>query len=634
MDSLLSLLSDNDNGHHPFHVSSTTPPAMPTNHAKSSLTLSSPRSPTRSPRMSGLLLALQDVIGPTPDDDEQAEADDISFSTELDACDAFPTPSQSLTPPDTDSSHSQSKTPTPQHNFFQMLTGQSNHSSEDNDDSGNVSDEDMSVIFGDEGDNSDNDDMTATERSIVALTEATSVIPVKSNEATPTTEQSDSLSLLSVNEYASETQPPPSPPINSQSKSPCTLLSPVGMCITPLLPDIRPREDSIDSGYAEGSWSGPTTLSASPPKSRHRGSNDQNSAATVRVSFRVESPSSLSSSPKEVQVRELAPEAESVLLIQQEIHSVTLPSTSTQNQLDTDPSNIALPISPDLDQGQAAETYNSTLATDHQGSLHSFASEDAPPKEVEPDLQSPLVNALRSLQSFVIQHGEDEDPEQGNPSVSPNTPPLPSECTIQGVSPADGLALVKQKWGEVVGELSALSLDKPKQDEEHPSVATQLLPCSPETLERNNTLESVYGCYSTADAEAETGTDLSSSISPVSSRLSATLTSPPTSADVAGSGSCEPPLRGRAGPASAESSNRLGSPFRGQTRDMVTTTGMVQANERGEAPVRPNADISTDERPWDEAMGDGSVSTKVPFGFRYPFSLVCTSRFIVDTVAN
>ncbi|KIM86341.1 hypothetical protein PILCRDRAFT_816275 [Piloderma croceum F 1598] len=634
VDSLLSLLNESkDDGHHPFHVSSTTPSAMPTNHAKSSLTVSSPRSPTRSPRMSGLLLALQDVIGPTLDDEEQAEVDDISLSEELDACDVFQTPSQSLVPPDNDSSHSQSQTLTPQGIFFQMLTDQSTHSSEDNDDSGNVSDENMSVIFGGDGDNSDDGDMTATGRSTVALTEATSVIPVKSTEATPTTERGDPLSLPSVNQNASEPTPPPSPPtINSQPKSPSTLLSPVGMCITPLLPDICSREDSIDSGYAEGSWSGPTTLSASPPKSRHKVNNDQSSTATVGVSFRVESPSSLSSSPKEVQVRELSPEAESVLLIQQEILPASLSSTSTQDQLDTDPSTIALPFSPGLDQEQAAETSKSTLTMDHQGSLHSFASEDAPPKEVEPDVQSPLVNALRSLQSFVIQHREHEDPEQGSPPVSPDSP-LPSESTIQGVSPADGLTLVKQKWGEVVGELSALSLDihplnELKQDEEHPpsSVAAQLLPCSPETPERNNTLESVYGCYSTADAgaEAETETDLSSSISPVSSALSATFTSPPTSADVAGSSGCEPPLRGRVGPASAEassSSNRLGSPFRDQSSNVVAGTGKVQANAKGKAPARPNVDISTDERPLDEAMDAGSVSTKVPFGFRYPYAL-------------
>jgi hypothetical protein len=422
------------------------------------------------------------------------------------------------------------------------------------------------------------------------------------------------------------------------------------MCITPLLPDIRPREDSIDSGYAEGSWSGPTTLSASPPKSRHRGNNNQSSTATVGVSFRVESPLSLSSSPKEVQVRELSPEAESVLLIQQEILSASLPSTSIQDRLDTDPSTIALPFSPGLDQEQAAETSKSGLTMDHQGSLHSFASEDAPPNEVEPDVQSPLVDALRSLQSFVIQHREDEDPEQRSSPVNPDSPPLSSASTSQGASPADGLALAKQKWGEVIGELSALSLDihplhQPKQDEEHPtsSVAAQSLPCSPETPERNNTLESVYGCYSTADAEAEAEaeieTDLSSSISSVSSVLSATLTSPPTSADVAGSNGCEPPLRGRAGPASAEassSSTRLGSPFRDQSSDVVTGVGKVQANAKGKAPVRPNADISTDERPWDEAMAAGSVSTKVPFGFRYPFSLVRTSRlhYYLDTAAN
>ena len=626
----------NGKGKHSLHESSTTASATPTNYAKSRFPVSSPRSPTRSPRMSGLLLALQDVIGPTLDDEqeegEEAVAGDMSFSEELQACDTFQTP---LIQSNTDLSHSQSQTLAPQNDSL-MLLDRSNLPSPapGGDDSGNATEEATSVIFGSDDYHSEdgeptNEPGTARPLMQVALAQAVPIIPVESTEEeTPTAERNDPLSRPSIGTDAD--QPPPPPP-HSQPKSPTTLLSPVAMSIIPLLSDLRPREDSIDSGYAEGSWSGPSVLATSPPRDKRL------PTATVEVSFTAESSSSLSSSPRGVQMHTLSSEVESLLSPQQRTSPTSL--HSTKDQSDTDPSDVALPFGP-VGEETSADT-SAIIQDDVQKAINResprLASEDPSHEKSEPDVQSPLVYALRSLQSFVAEHREDEDLGQDSLPGSPYPPP-PPDVSSQRANPADGLASAKKKWGEVIGELSTLSLDilpldEMKQDEELPtaSVATRSLPCSPTTPARNNTLDSLYGCYSTADTEADTEaeTSTSPSISPVSSKHSAALTSPPTSAEIVGN-IYEPLLRGRGGlvrstSASASSSDtRLGSPFRDHSSAVVPGTVRDKSKAKGKAPVRPKADVSIGERQWSEAIDAEGVSTKVPFGFRYPFSVVCT----------
>jgi hypothetical protein len=600
----------------PCHVnisSSTTAPPTRVNHATPALTISSPRSPTRSPRMSGLLLALQDVIGPTLDDGDGEDSPTYNSSISDESPHNVPQ-TQSLFLSSTGSSQSQTLVEDPENIF------------PNSDDSGNVTDEDVSDIFGSDDYYSEDDDHSTVRLGASRRLTQACLTPVDSTEEeTPTAERDNPISLPSAAQDAA--RPP---------QSPSTLLSPVDMTINHLLPSLRIRDDSIDSGYAEDTWAGPSPLSASPP-SRNR-SKSRNRNATGGVSFTVESPPSLSSSPGAIYAHALSQETESVL----SRHPGT--PSHPQGRLGIDLSDVTLPPSPN--QGQEHSPNLSNISQDDvRGGINCgsplplLASKDPSFEEGKSEAQSSLADALRSLQSVVTEHNGDGDPRQSSPpSTRPPLPPGLEHSTQPHPNsyPVDELASMKMKWGAVIGELSTRSLDngslgKKKSGEVRmtPSEPTQLLARSPAVAVRNDSLDSVYGCYSIDDTDAETSDGPSTSIySPsTSSALSPASTTSPTSAAIVNGNEhlfTPPSLRGRSAPdqsTSSEPSTKLGSPFREHPSTMVPRSGKDKG--KGKAPVRVNANVSVDVRSWDQAMDAGNVSTKAAFGFRYPYSLVC-----------
>ncbi|KZP08724.1 hypothetical protein FIBSPDRAFT_254530 [Athelia psychrophila] len=126
------------------------------------------------------------------------------------------------------------------------------------------------------------------------------------------------------------TTSPTSPPLNAEAH----LLSPVEMHINSLRAE---REDSIDSGYAEASWTGPTPLALSPPANRGRYSAQRHAS----VSFSFESPTSLSTSPGKFYARTFPKGPEAVLWTSQ------APIAEPKRSDSEDPAAIALPLSPD-----------------------------------------------------------------------------------------------------------------------------------------------------------------------------------------------------------------------------------------------------------------------------------------------
>jgi hypothetical protein len=623
---------------HPFHVnmsfsssptaSTASPPS--TNHETS---FASPRSPNRSPRISGLLLALQDVIGPTVDGDDDSNEDSASndncISYESDELQSFNSYySHSFVPSKTDSSQSHSHDDSQTHPRNVSLHG---------DDPGNVTEEDI--------------------RRLAQLTLASAVSTVTEDlpeEETPTAEQDNPLCAPSL---GADTDQPHLPQSQPQPQPPTSLLSPVDMSITPL----RRREESVDSGYADddNNWSGPLQLSASPPKSRKQ---------TVGVSFIFESPSSRGSPVLIYDGHDpFSSAAESVFFSPPR-------ATSTSPLPYHSPADIALPPSPVYDDEEGVSPTDPSNLTDddvpiaikRESPLQFLASEGPAFEESEPGVHSSLGDAVRSLKSLMAEHDGDAGSDQGSPTINPH-PPLPPGLASEpdsnsfqnrSASPVDVLASAKRKWGAVIGELSMLSLySQPLEERKSgsptpPSAPTQLLAIGPQVVvdntmtPRNNTLDSVYECYS-LDGEGDTSSgpstsaSTSTSISSISSALSPT--SPATSAPI---GDCErvfippplppPPSRGRTSTiqsssvavhrsASSPTAVGLGSPFQ-EPVATGTREDKGKAKGKGKAPVGPGGVVSVSERSWDDAMDAGSISTRVPFGFRYPFSLVCLLR--------
>lgn len=605
------------------NIPSSTPSVIPTpyvKHATPLRTFGLPPSPMRSPRISGLLLALQDVIDPAIDD-EDPPGDHISIDVKLKAFEKSDIHSHLLVPSDAHSSESK--------NDHHNATLQS-------EDSRIATEDDASVLFGRE--DSEDNDRTAVE--FRESTQAPPAAPVDSHEEeTPRAELADPLST---------------PQADQPQLPQClmSLLSPVDMSIQPLLP-LRIRDASVDSGYAEdpNTWSGPSPLSASPPLI------GRNRKLTAGVPFMFDSPpSSLCSSP--VKVHGGAYSSADGL------STLPLPSDDAHSSAD-------LPSLAESDPQTAIKSGSS---------VHFLATEDPSFGEAEPDAQSSLQDALRSLKSLVAESGgddgsdEDGDSPSGSPylrrppglTVSPSISQLTSNPSlIPSPHPVDGLASAKRKWGAVIGELSMLSLPlrEAKSDDggggeashEPPSEPTQSLASSPRaerdtTAERSNTLDSVYGCYSVGDGEAEAemspgpSTSTSASSYWLSSAFSPTSTSPATSVPLV---DCErvftpPPYSPSSGRGQASTSRasspatdssvsppidvELGSPFRPHLPSAVTRTvkakGKAKAKGMRKGPVLPSLNVSMEETPWDEAMDAGSLSTKVAFGFRFPHSVV------------
>lgn len=354
--------------------------------------------------------------------------------------------------------------------------------------------------------------------------------------------------------------------------------------------------------------------------------------------------------------------------------SSTLTRTSA---IQPDPCNMSLPPSP-----VSPMVFNDVFASD---SATSFFVTDLSPHEIQLPLspphlspkpspplsrtaghktQSSLSNALKSLRSFVT---EDD--------YLASLPPLPPSlvCTPQSNPQAleedvDVLKSTKKKWTAVVGELSMLSLDMQplvRDNYATPSATTKLMAVSPEApAPADVTLDSEYSQFSEDDEEEGRNADetqiveerhpspsltssfsspqhevlsppasapaLTSTFSPVTFTFASRTSSPsfrsPTPA-LSPSPTGErvftpPPNRGRTdtaetirpsdGTRSASTGALLGSSFRDES---------PRRRDKGKAPDRGRGRVS--ESSWDEVMDAGSVSTKAPFGFRYPYSLVC-----------
>jgi len=196
------------------------------------------RSPTRSPRLSGLLFALKDVIGEDEEDTQEDAAEE-----------AGPLHEESVTLVNESNASTGSDT---------LVTsfGDLTHVSEEawtflDGDSGSVSTSGQNVTTNDE-------DTVRLSHTFGNDEDNTQQSPIRAIQGSP---EADQNSLTS--DFTNYTSAP----------IPVTLdlLSPVDLCNFPLAPFVRPenREDSfIDSGYAEtDSWISPSPHVLSPPRS-------------------------------------------------------------------------------------------------------------------------------------------------------------------------------------------------------------------------------------------------------------------------------------------------------------------------------------------------------------------------------
>lgn len=544
-------------------------------HMKYAPFTSSPRSPPRSPRMSGLLLALQDVIGPTPDDFEEGEY--LPATNEDSSTDE---PQLFADTPVTVVAGDNSHTDLSQTLVHSASSIDKKVSSIYSDDSGHATEEDNVDCKG--YDSEDEDQLTVRAGTVRHLSEVISASKLLSiGNETPN-------SSVLVTDAVAE-QP-------SQPHCLSSLLSPVEMPIKPLLPllvsedgTLLHREDSIDSGYAD-SWTELLPFSRTPPPNRNHCITQQ----SPDMPFAFASPTSLVTVPNDIY------EAEGNFMLSSSIRNA--PAISG---LVVDPCDVALPSSPspveEQSPGLLSRAHDYVEVANRASPLHDLTSKSPAFEATEPEAHLSLADASPGLSC--------QSPANTSSLDGPPTRPQ---------SPVNGLASAKRKWSAVVGELSLLSIDiQPLAEKpawaESPSMPTRLLALSPDVgfsvTPRSNTLESLYGCY-TSTPPAESGDGLAPTLPADSPRRPQTVSSSPMSTPGVGGRVFTP----RTDRMSSPNVATLESPL----QDHSPTAVVKRA--KGKTHARPNA--SMDDTPWDIAMDAGSVSSKAPFGFRYPFSLV------------
>ena len=647
--------------------------------------------------MYGLLMALQDVIGSSSDEDEIVLEDSI---TSRDAFDSKTLVAEFST-----------ASTTPRN--LSPFSDDSGHASTTEDDPNDL------LVFG--GDvHSDNDD-----RPTVRLP------PV---------------SGISLPPPRTETQSEPHPSELEQR----SFLSPVSLTLSPTCNVTLPalgREDSVDSGYADCElWSGPEPLAKSPPSKAHGATFSMESLSSGSQNFGGE----LIGSKTWVRVFEnreevhpsgialpLNEDAEEGMVtnfvIWDEDEDTTTPAvlkSETSYRDEISPTAIALPNSPpspDLEFPSFSEFVQASRTGTPIQFINDEEDEGIDPRGIALPLSPDLSSSSRFLSfSQVVQSTlpflnegtslsfGDVDPateslfalpvqdEQGPVTPTPTHPPLPLASSLSH----------KQKWGAVMNELSMLLFyAAPLEEKETEQGKERLFSVTPqvkgETLgevnEQEVTTSSVYSQQAEKDASKEDlmvpepgssaeeplstsgtvldfplpptdGTRVPSSsstqcvftpplargqiISPIPSASkfsSSSVFTPPASTrrvftpPSVGAGtisSSPPPLWSSSSassstppaPTSALPLTRGGEdtsetirpdPYQSQRAvslsslriKLLPSTPWSIGNGKGKAPMK---DVDKCYE-WDEAMEAGNVSTKVPFGFRYPYSLVCSS---------
>lgn len=479
--------------------------------------------------MSGLLMALQDVIGPSSSDEDEEEEEmeeehtthniTHSFAEELSAFD-----SQTLIGTEFDSqtlvaeSSTDSTTPRGTRNIS-PYSDDSGHASTAEDDTA-----DLSVLFGSEDYHSEEDDQPTVR------------LPISRKSQPPPPNP--------------EMQPEPSPRSELEPHSEVdrrSLLSPVSLSLSPTSKVTLPgfsREDSIDSGYADcESWSGPEPLAMSPPPN-------------VRgVRFAVESPSPGSQSGEDelrgrkMWVRmfengeEVDPSEVALPLDEEEEEEEVVmnfvvgdddddTSTSlaylkfdTSYQDEVSPAAIALPLSPPSPLAPSSPelefpSFSEFVQASRAGTPIQFLDDDSDEEDEEgvdprgialplsPDLSSSsgfpsFSQVVQSTLPFLEDDNEDASMSFGDTepaaessfalSVQDEQGPVTPTPTHQPLSAAPSPSH-RQKWGAVVNELSLLSLDiAPLEEKEAEEGKERLLSVTPQV--KDDTLGEVYGAY-------------------------------------------------------------------------------------------------------------------------------------------